>query len=1002
MISLQHLRRRATRAAAVALAASAVSAASLLGAAPAQAEFGFVDTSLTATLTGPGGAEVDRAGAHPDLTVGFDLRTKLDVRGREVPDGSLKDLTVTLPAGLVGNPVATPRCTFREFNVTRCNAASLVGLNTITYASQASGRRDTETVPVYNLAAPRGVAARFGFKVTAVTVIIDARVRSDGGYTLAADVRGLQTGLQIFGNDLTLWGVPADQNGPGPLDLGTDGAGNPITYGAPGPGPRLPFINAPTRCGVPLFASFAARSWQQPDVEDTAETRVNGGLTSCESLPFAPSVDVQPHSTVAGQPAGYTVDVSVPQTPDPEGVSTAHLRDATVALPEGVAISPPAAAGLGACSDAQLAVNSVDEETCPESSTIGTVQVDTPLLDEPLTGRLYLGTQESSDPSSGRMYRLFVAAYGSGVRLKLQGGIRADPTTGRLTTTFDDNPQLPFSRLRLQFQGGDRAPLVNPTTCGPKTTTGTLTSWAGQSRDVSSSFAIDQGCPTGAFAPSFTAGTLDPLAGRVSPFTMTATRTDAEQELSKIALELPSGLLGALGTVPVCADAAAAAGTCDPSTRLGTQTVSVGSGGRPFALNGTVSLAGPYKGAPFSLSIAVPAKAGPLDLGMVVVRSPLVIDANRARVSAPVDDLPQIVGGVPLRYRSISLTLDRPGFMWNATSCKPQTVVGAFTSTGGAMHRPGVRYQAQGCDKLQVDPKLALRWAGRGELKKGRHPAIEADLTDTFGHANLKSVAVTLPLTASLDPDNAKALCEAAGAAARTCPEASIVGRASATTTALHEPLTGPIYFVKGTRRTASGKIAKTTPKLYLKLRGDGVDVDLHVDSSVKDKHLVATFRDIPDVPLQDFKLRLSGGKGGPIVATNDPCAAEKSTAVVFRGQNGAVTRRTLRFTAPECKPAVSTAVGTASRVTVRVGGIGPGRLSISGPRVRGASTRISAADAAQVTAGTRLTAAQKRLLSRGRSIKVAVRVTFKPKAGKSITFKRTVTIKGVKRGSGT
>ena len=76
-----------------------------------------------------------------------------------------------------------------------------------------------------------------------------------------------------------------------------------------------------------------------------------------------------------------------------------------------------------------------------------------------------------------------------------------------------------------------------------------------------------------------------------------------------------------------------------------------------------------------------------------------------------------------------------------------------------------------------------------------------------------------------LPPENAKALCTPAQDAAGACPAASIVGRASARTRALHEPIGGPIYFVEGTRTTASGKVVKTLPKLLLKLSGDGVSL---------------------------------------------------------------------------------------------------------------------------------------------------------------------------------
>jgi hypothetical protein len=453
-----------------------------------------------------------------------------------------------------------------------------------------------------------------------------------------------------------------------------------------------------------------------------------------------------------------------------------------------------------------------------------------------------------------------------------------------------------------------------------------------------------------------------------------------------------------LGKIPMCGDAQAAAGTCGAETRLGSTTVAVGTGTNPFPLRGTVSLAGPYKGAPYSLSIAVPAKAGPLDLGLVVVRSPLVIDANKGRASAPVDDLPQIIGGIPMHYRSVSVALDRPGFMFNATNCSAQTVVGTFTGAGGVVHRPGVRYQARDCDKLKLTPSLKISYSGKADLKKGRNPKLTADLGQTFGQAGLKRVRVTLPLISTLEPANAEALCTPAQAAARNCPEASIVGRASATTPALHEPLTGPVYFLEGTRRTASGKVVRTLPKLWLKLRGSGVDLDLRADSSTQKgtNRLIATFVDIPDAPIADFKLEIDGGRKGILEASLDPCTASRRADVRFDGQNGDRTIRSLNIAAPECGVRASMS-GTPSQVRVAFTGIGAGKLSVSGQGLLKRTRTVKRSTRGTMTA--KLTAATRRQIASGRTVKLRLKATFDPKAkGKTTTITRTVTIKGAKR----
>jgi hypothetical protein len=964
---------------------AAAAAVGLAGTATAGADVAFTPGSVTGT------SDSAQAGAHADFHTAFELQRGDNGR----PTGTLKDLDVDLPKGFVGNPQATPTCSPRLVQQRACPAETAIGVARFDLLTPDGSTFGEQTEFIYNVTPRTDQPAAFMFQAVLFPIRLDATVRADGSYGIRANIRNLTEAYPLLYTKIDLWGVPADRQGPGGqfTSLGEE-------FGGPRAGAeRIPFVTNPTTCtGAATETTYAVRGWV--GASPPAETAFGKTQSGCDALPFAPSVDVEPTSARAGAPSGYNVDVTIPQSDDPDAPATGHLKDAVVTLPQGVSISPPGANGLGACTDEQLGLGRDAADDCPNEAKIGTVDIETPLLAKPLEGSLYLGSQKSSDPASGEMYRLFLTAAGSGVRVKLRGAIAADPKTGQLTARFLDNPELPFSRLSLRFKDGDRAPLVNPPTCGSKTAESTLTSWSGKSAADSDAFTIDQGCPTGQFVPAFTAGTMDPIAGGLSPFVMTTTRTDADQDLSKIRLDLPSGLLGALGSVPVCADAQAAAGTCGANTRIGSTQVAVGTGSNPYSLPGTVSLAGPYKGAPFSLSIAVPAKAGPLDLGMVVVRSPLIVDANKARVSAPVDDLPQIVGGVPMHYRSISVALDRAGFMFNATSCSPQTVAGTLTSSNGVEQRPGVRYQAQGCDKLKLSPSLKLAYSGRANLKKGKNPKFTADLGQTFGQAGLKRVRVALPLTSTLKADNANALCTPAQAAARDCPAASIVGRASATTPALHEPLTGPVYFLQGTKRTASGKIAKTLPKLWLKLRGDGVDLDLRADSATdnKTKQLIATFVDIPDAPIANFKLEIDGGPKGILGAPNDrdPCTSSRRATVQFDGQNGARTIRALNIAAPECGVRASMNA-SASQVRFGFTGIAAGKVSVSGKGLTSTSRTVKSGDRATVTAS--LTAATRRQIASGRTVKLRLTATFDPKAkGKTTKITKTVTIKGAKK----
>ncbi|MFA4927192.1 MAG: hypothetical protein WC558_01660 [Patulibacter sp.] len=966
------------------------------------AEFGFIPGSAAVELLDATGDPQSQAGAHPDLRVAFDLTpSEPDDNGNVVPSESLKDVEVEIPPGIIGSLNATPICEGTARDTLTCPLETAVGEASLKLAQSpmpSPGGLPLPPMLVHRLPAPKGVAARLGFWIINISVVIDVRVTPDGGYRLVSNVDGVATSAMIWGQSLTLWGVPADHNGPGPL-FTTMGR----LYGGPGAGPRLPFIWAPTRCGAPLDASIAISSWQQPERTLTATPRISEGLTGCDQLPFAPTLSVTPDSPVAGQPSGYAIDLEVPQNEGPDDLTTSQVRDATVTLPEGVAISPGRARGLDVCTDAQLGEGQAGAESCPSASRIGDVRIDSPLLSDPLTGTVYMGDQQSQDPASGEMYRMFLVAHDpeSGVRIKLRGQVKADPRTGQLTTTFADNPQLPFSKLSLRLDGGERAALVNPMTCGERTAELAATGWSGATAGDRSTFAIDQGCGTQGFSPRLSAGTLNPLARQFSPFTMAVERADGQQDLSRIGLELPSGLLGALGSVPLCAEAQAAAGTCAAASQIGSTTVAAGTGSAPYALDGQVYLSGPYRGAPFSLSIVVPAQAGPFDLGTVVVRARLMVDANVARAVALSDPLPTIVGGVPLHLQRVAITLDRPGFIFNPTSCRPMRITGALTSNAGAQATPAVHYQAQGCDRVPLKPSLTMAITGGAkQLGKKGAPGIEAELTQAFGESGLQQVQVTLPPSLALNTTNSNkpgALCEPAQAAARACPESTRIGWAEAETPALHEPLKGPIYFVRG-ERTANGRTIATLPGLYIKLDGQGVPLDLRATSSVTSSRpqlLVATFSGIPDAPVSRVRISLKSGAGAVLQTANGVCAQQKTTRVGYAGHTGGEHDAQFRATAPGCRFGVEGTTATRQRVSVRVVGIGPGSLQVSGSGVATAKRTIRAADTATVSA--RLNRASVRSLARGSAVKVRLRVRYAPKQGTARVVTRTVTVKPAK-----
>ena len=714
---------------------------------------------------------------HPDVETKIGLAYHAGPPGGALPkivDENVKTVEVDLPMGLVGDATDVPVCSSVLFENNTCPADSQVGVQQTDF-----GGGVIEKDPVYNLLPPPGTPAQLGVDVLRIVpVVISVNVRPDGG--LRATVSNINEGLQIIGIDLTLWGEPAnavhdsDRSIPGTYNFGLESQAPPVA-----------FLASPTRCDEPLVSVLRTTSWQRPDDLSVASSETSGPLTGCDSLSFKPSLSVAADTATAGAPAGYTFDIDVPQPTEPGSLQTPEVRDAVLTMPAGTALNPAAAEGLGSCTDAQFAADSSVPAGCPSSSRVGAVRIDTPLLKAPLEGNVFIGTPLSSDPASGQMYRMFVQAQGEGATVKLHGAVSVNPETGRIVASFFDSPQLPFEHLTLSLTGGPRALLRNPTTCGNAESVAAFTPWnSAVASTQRSSFSIDEGCSSRSqFAPGLIAGTANPVAGASSPFVFKVIRPDGQQNISGIEATLPDGLLARLRGVALCGAAEATSGSCDPASAIGVATVGVGAGSQPLSLPQpskaptAVYLAGPYKGAPYSLVVKVPAQAGPFDLGTVVVRAALQVDPTTTQIRVVADQLPQIIGGVPVEYQSISLNVNRPEFVQNPTNCEAMMVASRITSVQGATAAPSSRFQVGECAALGLAPKLALKFSG-APTRRGGHPKLTATLTTRSGDSNLRQIQVTLPKTEYLENAHIRTVCTRVQYAANQCPQKSIYGYA--------------------------------------------------------------------------------------------------------------------------------------------------------------------------------------------------------------------------------
>jgi hypothetical protein len=838
------------------------------------------------------------------------------------PVGNLRTVRVDLPKGLSVNPQATAQCPLASGqSPATCLPNTQVGTSAVIATNPTTGLAvPLPPVPVYNLVPLPEQPARFGLSIAGNDIFLEAGIAWESDY---------HEHFTINVAKLELAGIP------GLGELARIAQNRLVFNGQSGNGT---FITTPSTCNNPetppfehLYSTYLrADSYEEPDPTFPAgspfiESPLPPGKMplECGSVPFDPSIAVKADTGLTDSPAGPAVEVNVPFAPSPLTQAQSNLRTAKVSLPQGMGLNPSAANGLVACTDAQFGKGTRNPVACPLASKVGTVAIDTPPLpDGSLTGNVFLGQQLSRDPASGQEYRIFVDAESIryGISVRLIGNVSADPQTGQLTTTFSENPQVPFSSFRLKFDGGPRAPLTSPPTCGPNKTTTQMTPWTGNlPATPSDGFTLTSAPGGGAcakslavrpFKPSFGARTTNPKGGAFTHFAVNVARSDGNQELKGVDVDLPPGLTAKLAGVRYCpaatiAAAAANSGaaeaadpSCPRSSLVGSASVAAGSGPDPFRINGKAFLTGRYRGAPLSLAVITPATAGPFDLGSVVVRVALFVDPATAQVHAVSDPIPHVFGGALLDIRSIAVTLNRDKFALNPTNCSSMAVGGTLRGGGANPLDPAafssfpvsVPFKVDGCEDLGFKPKLFTRLFGG--TRRAKSPKLRAILVARDGDANIGRAAVTLPKALILEQASLANVCTRVQYAANDCPKDSVYGYAQAYTPLLDGPLKGPVYL-----RSSSHEL----PDMVAALHGQ-VDIDLagRIDS-VKGR-LRNTFDVVPDVPVSKFILTVRGGKKrGLLVNSRDVCAHKYKVLARFTAQNGKKANQRPKLRAP-CK----------------------------------------------------------------------------------------------------
>ena len=921
-----------------------------------------------------------QAGGHPwGLTTTLEFATEMGTGGFPVPVRDAKDVVAELPPGLLGDPLAVPRCPLAQITNggKLCPNDTQVGV----YHVHFFGPTKEYLAPIVNVVPEAGQSAEFALENTAplnvplLTAHLVRRVE-DGveryGFAVVSKEIPLVALTKI---EVTFWGVPADPSHDAmrgrvckkaelePLFCEAGHQSDGLT--------PVPFLSMPTNCvGGPERTTVRADSWQEPG--EVAEAGHYAGYfeesipfsaaTGCELLQFKPGTGLalEPDTELADEPVGVGVKLKIPLNEEPRGNTTPLLRDTRVTLPEGMSVSPGVVDGIQACNaTGPEGINIAGPESeriaedgewqlapghCPDASIVGSAEAITPYLPVPVKGHVYLARPgcggagqapcTDEDALDGNLYKLYLELGGegelanTGIEFKVPFDTEVNPATGQLTANARELLQAPYDEVRIHLNGGPRAPIANPPTCGPAVTTSDLTPWSAPGRIEEEGGANDGllvtgtpdllstsvfpvvGCAgaTPPFSPGFVAGTVTPQAGQFSSFTMNLSRQDREQYVKGIQLHTPPGLLALLASVPLCPEAQANEparyGECTAS-KIGTTRVASGAGSHPFEIEGDVYLTGPHDGAPFGLSIVTHVVAGPFNLGLIVVRARIDIDPENSTATITTDEsgpyaVPQIVFGVPVRLKRITVDIDRPGFMFNPTNCAAQQIAAKVSGAQQATKEVSSPFAVAGCQSLAFKPKFTASTSAHTSRKNGASLDVKVSYpAGSLGNeANIAHVKVDLPKRLPSRLTTLQKACPAATFAANPaqCPAASIVGIARAKTPLLPVGLAGPAYFV------SHG--GEAFPDLVIVLEGDGVRVDLTGTTFINKAGITSsTFKTVPDVPVGTFELYLPEGRYSALAANGNLCKSQSKLKMPteFVAQNGAVLKQSTQIQVSGC-----------------------------------------------------------------------------------------------------
>ena len=436
-----------------------------------------------------------KAGANSDFTLSFELG------GSE----TIRDLTLNLPAGLIGNPNNAAQCKQADFENDSCPAASKVGTQTVNVTVGGLVTTDADG-EVFNLVPDKPEPAQLGIKLNSPPPAPPQHLKSD--VTVRPADSGLTSTIRDIPNQLS--GVPLHINK------------ITLTLQAKS-GANKPFMTNPTSCNpAPTTLHVVGYS------DSPADGQTSFTPTDCAALPFAPKLTATVGAKgLTGARTGPPLTTVITQQP---GEANTKQAKVTLLAP----LSPNVGALANVCK-----VPDFDADNCPATSIVGHAQAATPLLTTPLSGPVRIIEVPNSLP------KLVVYLNGP-INVRLTGAIQlAELGT---ETTFTGIPDVPLTRFQLDFDGGPNGLVGTLEDLCTKAAgiQGEFTAHSGATKTVKITPTV-KGCPKSNPPPTtgprpVGSASLKGLAGKSPALKVGARRRSGGARLRLLSVKLPSGL----------------------------------------------------------------------------------------------------------------------------------------------------------------------------------------------------------------------------------------------------------------------------------------------------------------------------------------------------------------------------------------------------------------------------------------------------------------------------